>query len=642
MHIRTPLLIVLSLGPLLATAQSDYFAIRVVDADTDRGVPLVELRTVHNIRYYTDSAGLVAFNEPGLMNDDIFFFVTSDGYEYPADGFGMRGTRLAVRAGEKATVKLKRLNIAERLYRVTGGGIYRDSVLLGRPVPIAQPLLNGQVIGQDSVLNVVYQGRLFWIWGDTSRPQYPLGNFHAAGATSQLPSAGGLDPNVGVNLDYFVREGGFAQEMAPRPEPGPVWLDALVTLPDDEGQEHMFAAYARVTASMEAVERGFMRYNDDTQMFEKIAEFDAQRQVRPGGHPFRCADCDTPYLWFPTPFPLVRVRADAESYLDVQRYECWTPLKTGSTLDAPQLDRDESGRIRYAWRTDTPALSQDQQNKLVESGLLKPEEAWIQLQDVDTGKPLAAHSGSVYWNAYRQRWITIRCEMMGTSMLGETWYAEADTPLGPWVYARKIVTHRQYSFYNPKQHPEFDQANGRIVYFEGTYANTFSGNPTPTPRYDYNQIMYRLDLDDPRLNLPVPVYRIIDGAQHARWVAATAIGVPTTSGELAFFALDRKREDAVPVYAERLPSGNIALRIGRSSGTPSFYALPAQTQPRPATCVPLYEYVSDDGTRREYGTDESATKPGFQRTVEPLCLVWRNPLRAPAPWPAMRAQMTAK
>ncbi|MBU6411264.1 MAG: hypothetical protein KGR98_12840, partial [Verrucomicrobia bacterium] len=30
-------------------------------------------------------------------------------------------------------------------------------------------------------------------------------------------------------------------------------------------------------------------------------------------------------------------------------------------------------------------------------------------------------------------------------------------------------------------------------------ASTFSGNKHPTPRYDYNQIMYRLDLSDPCL-----------------------------------------------------------------------------------------------------------------------------------------------
>jgi hypothetical protein len=49
------------------------------------------------------------------------------------------------------------------------------------------------------------------------------------------------------------------------------------------------------------------------------------------------------------------------------------------------------------------------------------------------------------------------------------------------------------------QHPEFAHDKGRVIYFEGTYSQTFSGNPTPTPWYDYNQIMYKLDLSDSRL-----------------------------------------------------------------------------------------------------------------------------------------------
>ena len=43
---------------------------------------------------------------------------------------------------------------------------------------------------------------------------------------------------------------------------------------------------------------------------------------------------------------------------------------------------------------------------------------------------------------------------------------------------------------------------GKTIFFEGTYTHTFSGNPDPTPRYDYNQILYRVDLADPRLKLP--------------------------------------------------------------------------------------------------------------------------------------------
>ena len=43
---------------------------------------------------------------------------------------------------------------------------------------------------------------------------------------------------------------------------------------------------------------------------------------------------------------------------------------------------------------------------------------------------------------------------------------------------------------------------GRTIFLEGTYTNMFSGNPEQTPRYNYNQIMYKLDLASPRLELP--------------------------------------------------------------------------------------------------------------------------------------------
>ena len=90
-------------------------------------------------------------------------------------------------------------------------------------------------------------------------------------------------------------------------------------------------------------------------------------------------------------------------------------------------------------------------------------------------------------------------QSFGTSFLGEVWFSEAPTPEGPWENAVKVATHNRgstgdYSFYNPTSHPFFDQQNGRFIYFEGTYAETFSGNSNPTPLYDYNQMMYRLDL----------------------------------------------------------------------------------------------------------------------------------------------------
>jgi hypothetical protein len=45
-----------------------------------------------------------------------------------------------------------------------------------------------------------------------------------------------------------------------------------------------------------------------------------------------------------------------------------------------------------------------------------------------SGKAVLLHGASVRWNAYRKRWVMVGVEVMGASMLGEVWYAEADRP----------------------------------------------------------------------------------------------------------------------------------------------------------------------------------------------------------------------
>src|SRR3954453_17971384 len=90
------------------------FRIEVVDDETGRGVPLVELRTVNQIRLVTDSNGIAAFDEPGLMEGrPVFFHVSSHGYEFARDGFGYRGKALEVRPGGSARLKIRRINVAE-------------------------------------------------------------------------------------------------------------------------------------------------------------------------------------------------------------------------------------------------------------------------------------------------------------------------------------------------------------------------------------------------------------------------------------------------------------------------------------------------------------------------------------------------
>ena len=54
--------------------------ITVVDAENGWPVPLVELRTVHNVAFVTDNAGVVAFNLPELMGRETWLSVSADGY----------------------------------------------------------------------------------------------------------------------------------------------------------------------------------------------------------------------------------------------------------------------------------------------------------------------------------------------------------------------------------------------------------------------------------------------------------------------------------------------------------------------------------------------------------------------------------
>ncbi len=521
---RTAIPIASTTAPLAsnhAAAPNPYFAIQVIDDQTGRGVPLVELTTTNAISYFTDSAGMVAFNEPGMMGLPVFFQVKSDGYECPSKVFGKPGVTLKALPGGKATIRLKRINIAERLYRFTGAGIYRDSVLLEIKPPTAHPVMNGLVAGQDSVLAVPYRGKIYWFWGDTGRISGPLGHFRTAGATSQLPGQGGLDPAVGVNLNYFVDKVGFSRPMCPLPDrkTGAVWISGTMTLPapapgsgtaGDSTGEILVTHYTLMKDLGTMVEHGLMIFDNASQTFQRYVVFDLDEKQRwrsPNGHPVLWHVDDQDYELFAVPFPTVRVKADLRSVADPNQYEAFTCLAPGSRYDKAKSvpQRDASGRLMWGWKLDTDPVGEKEERELIAARKIKPEEARFQLHDAVSGNLINYDGGSLCYNSYRHKCIMIGCEIFGKpSFLGEAWFAEADQPTGPWSWARKIVTHKQYSFYNPTQFSFFDQQDGRFVYFAGTYSDFFTGITVPTPRYNYNQIMYRLDLSDPRLVPPVP------------------------------------------------------------------------------------------------------------------------------------------
>lgn len=636
--------------PVLSSwaAPGDYFVIEVEDAETRRGVPLVELSTVNAIRYWTDSAGRVAFHEPGWMGREVYFHVSSPGYDSPPDGFGYRGVRTVPRAGETMRISLQRTNLAERLYRITGEGIYRDTVLAGLRAPIREPVLNALVTGQDTVIATPYRGRLYWFWGDTDRVGYPLGNFGASGATSLLPGAGGLEPSVGIDLEYFVGSNGFARAMCAKPDHGLRWIESLITVPDGKGGEQLLARVAHHKDLGPALAWYLMRFDPVVGQFEILETWDT-REGHDSSHPFRARVEGVEYIYL---YPNYRVPADEASVRDLGRYEAFTcVVGEGST----NVHRNAEGGVEYRWERGAPRLHPGRVRSLVRAGSLRGDEVWLTLRDPDTGERAEAGRGSVSWNAYRGRWV-----MVGSGRPGEIWFAEADTPTGPWVFGRCVLTHGEYNFYNPVHHAFFDEAGGRVIYFEGTYTAAFSGAKTKTPRYDYNQIMYRLSLDDARLDLPVPVYRVGDG--RGGWKLRTGEEVATSGGwgrveSVAFYALPARRGGvvsgggrtggAVPGEAGSSVRGGVGMivRSGGEDGTerlsrrspealgageqPVFRVVDVEGSPGAeggASKVGLFVYTAPDG-RRMHGTSDDRMPAGYEREGEALGWVWRNPQR---------------
>lgn len=499
------------LFPAVQVEAQNYFAVELLDSQTGRGIPLVEV-DVGGQRFYTDSNGIAAIEDPILLDQDLSFTFKSYGYTTSSQSF-------STTTGSTVQILTDRNNRAERLYRNTGENIYADTVTIGRGVPIDKPLINAQVTGQDSVQAIVYKGKIHWFWGDTL---FQAGGFNlrTAGATSELPGQGGLDPSEGVNLNYFENEFGQAKQMYQQFQeseaPGLVWTDGLFTVQDNFGQERLLGHFIRVKEFLPEFslhEQGLAIFNDASKSLDKILNYDIAPTVELGtgapitpiGHSFRHSTGGEEYIYFGEAYPNIRVRSNWDEVLDIDQWEAFTPLQENSRYDAanPPLEIGSDGKPVYGWKKNTDPFTTDMLEQLSSMGHISRSQAPFGLVDVETGNDVWLHRASVHWNEYRNKWIMIGNQTWSNvSFLGEVWYAEAPTPEGPWKNAIKIATHDSpdgspsgdYSFYNPTQLPFFDQDGGRIIYFEGTYSNSISNNPNPTPLYDYNQLMYRLDL----------------------------------------------------------------------------------------------------------------------------------------------------
>jgi hypothetical protein len=333
-------------------ASLPFFRITVVDEETSRGIPCVQLKTTNNAEYWTDSAGVVAFYEPDLMDQDVFFEARTHGYRMPrGEGeFHFGGVALRTTPGGRATIALRRFNIAQRLYRMTGAGIYRDSVLLGDAVPLVEEQGKVPPMGQDGSDMALFNNRYYWFWGDTLVARFPLGVFRSVGATSELVSNGGLDPDRGVALAYLRDEGDQIRGVINLP--GKMyWYTLPRVARDRKGREHLMSDYVQIEGYMQVVERGLLEFDAKTDRFELVGKYPKDVKVGfegNGGPAFLQTLGGKRYFYYPWPYPDVRCPADYKSQKKMEAREGFTCLKEGSRFEggASQLDRDASLRGR--------------------------------------------------------------------------------------------------------------------------------------------------------------------------------------------------------------------------------------------------------------------------------------------------------
>ena len=444
---RLFLFLLVLVGTLSARAV-EAFRITILDAENDWPVPLVELRTVHHQRFLSDNAGVIAVDDPELMSREVWFTVRGHGYGVKKDGFGREGVRLTPSPGGEAVVRVQRQLPGKRLGRLTGAGLFAESQRFGEQLDWPE----SGIVGCDSVLTARHGDRLFWVWGDTLVAKYPLGLYHSSSATSSLRPLKQFEPPIRLPLEYFRDAEGAVRNVAEMPGKGPTWLGGLTSLPDQSGKERLVATYVKIRGHLTVYESGLCVWNEEMARFDRHKVLwneerdEGKAPALPSGHPVRIHEEGKEYLLIGNPFPRVKVEATFEAWEDPSRWE---------------------------------ALE------------------WPTVVDSKDGKEIKVHNGSIAWNAFRQKWVSVFTRLEGeNSLLGELWYAESKAPTGPWGGAVQVVEHDNYTFYNPLLHPELTEEGSPILLLEGTYTAEFADRPEPTPRYNYNQILYRLDLDD--------------------------------------------------------------------------------------------------------------------------------------------------
>lgn len=602
-------------------APSQIFTLLVLDRKTNRALPGAQVITPHRT-YVTDSSGAAAIYETGVMNSHITVTLAADGY-VTATGVPIDPTPGLTR---QATIDPDASQIAIRLYRINGPGIFRDRVLLGQS---SSQGLNADMMSQDGPMTTIYQGRVYWTFGDTNHESAGHSNYRGSAAASSVPD----DPERWFPLTYVHQIDGREASIAPASEfdneGALAWPGGLASVPDAGGTERLYSTFRIMNprTGFDTLALGLGRYNDTTHIFERKLWFDLARPTQPGAHAFKVTSGTQSFLYYEN---LTRIAATEDGLLHPENYETFTPLRPDGTAE-----HDDTGRIRYRWRAQTAELSGD---NVTGSGASNRERLYGELRDarLEPGAPhrVPIKASARDYNSFRKRYVEVITEDQPAFVpLDATWYTEADTPMGPWVYARRITGAGSRSIYNPTIAP-LRKNDGAQLFFAAVYAAPYIPTP-PLPYYNYSVVMHMLDVSDLRTALPVPVYELT-GADNASFRLGTKAAVhPGMPAELPapFFAYDRPAANTVPAYlvgASCRPDHG--LLVGHQPALPQryepdFYVLPGTVRNGPDDSVALYEYsLGFYPPYHVYAVDGAPEPVGFTKNPTPVARVLTNPM----------------
>jgi len=330
--------------------QSESTACRILIVDDQNGwpVPLVELRTIHQVRLVSDNAGVIALDLPELMGVSTWFHIHGHGYEVPADGFGYRGIRLTPQAGKTEIIKVTRKLPGKRLGRLTGGGLFAESQKMGEAIDWQEQ----RILGCDSVQIAFHNQKVHWAWGDTQLAGYPLGRFHMIGATTGPRPLRVFEPPIQLRFQYFVDDSGVPRNIGEMPGTGPTWINGFVSLKDQTGKSHLVGTYSKIKPPLTVYEIGLCKWDEVDERFVghrvlwQQSEQTPNPPLTPQGHPsFTTDDHGHRWLLLGDPFPNFRCPATFEAWGDPNQWQSLTPQAVVQSADGKQSIQPHRGSI---------------------------------------------------------------------------------------------------------------------------------------------------------------------------------------------------------------------------------------------------------------------------------------------------------